>query len=59
MEIFKIGMLISSKPSCRHSFMPGVGELVLISEFDPKFICEFKNKIFRFDEDEIYEYDPY
>jgi hypothetical protein len=59
---FKVGELVSSHPLCRHPFMPGVGEvkaIITIFVKTPRYVCEHNGKLYQFEEDEIYEYDPY
>jgi len=58
MNKFPIGMLVSSCPYCKNSFMPGVGEIIAISN-KGQYICEHNDILYRFDEDEIYEFEPY
>ena len=57
---FPIGMLVSSHPCCKSPFMPGVGKIVGIVDRAPMpYICVHNDILYRFDEEEIYEYDPY
>jgi len=55
---FKPGDAVSSSPGCKNPFMPGVGEVIGISN-KGQYICEHNDILYRFNEDEIYEWDPY
>lgn len=58
---FKVGQLVSSHPVlCKTKFMPGVGKIIaILDKLERPYICEHNDKLYRFNEEEIYEYDPY